>query len=238
VAVTVRLPGSLRDAVGGENKVTASGSTLGELLDDIERQHPGFRERVVDEAGRLRTYVNVYIGDADARGAGGLAAPVPAGAEVMVIPAMAGGTMVDGAPAQRLVLPAAVRDEIVAHAREAGRVECCGLVAGRAGVATRVIRCANVAEAPAVRYRIDPREQLEAFRSLDAAGEDLVAIYHSHPASQPFPSPTDRIEAFYPDAVYVLVSLRTGAPEIAAYRIGADHPGSEKTVHAVELAGE
>jgi sulfur-carrier protein len=92
MAVTVRLPGTLRDAVGGENKVRADGRTLGEVFADIERNHPGFRERVLDERGRLRTYVNVYIGDADARAHGGLDAAVPSDAEVMVIPAMAGGS--------------------------------------------------------------------------------------------------------------------------------------------------
>lgn len=86
-----------------------------------------------------------------------------------------------------------------------------------------------------MRYRIDPREQLAAFRSMDAAGEDLVGIYHSHPASVPYPSPTDRAEAFYPDAVYVLVSLRGGEPELRAYRIAADAPGSEKTVREVDV---
>lgn len=91
MAVTVRLPGSLRDAVGGDTKVTAKGRTLDEVFADIERRYPGFRSRVVDDAGRLKTFVNVYIGDADARASGGLAAPVPENAEVMVIPAMAGG---------------------------------------------------------------------------------------------------------------------------------------------------
>lgn len=66
---------------------------------------------------------------------------------------------------------------------------------------------------------IDAREQLAAFREMDARGEELVAIYHSHPVSQPYPSPTDRAEAHYPDAVYLLVSLRTGAPELHGYRI-------------------
>ena len=91
MAITVRLPGALRDAVGGDNKLTATGRTLDEVFTDIERRHPGFRSRVVDERGDLKTYVNVYIGDADARASGGLAAPVPPDAEVMVIPAMAGG---------------------------------------------------------------------------------------------------------------------------------------------------
>ena len=100
----------------------------------------------------------------------------------------------------------------------------------------RVIRCANSSPTPAVRYRIDPREQLAAFRAMDAAGEQLFAIYHSHPASTPYPSSTDRAEAFYPEALYVLVSLRTGAPEVRAYRIAAEPPGSEKSVVEVDLA--
>jgi proteasome lid subunit RPN8/RPN11 len=137
---------------------------------------------------------------------------------------------------ERIALPAKIRDAIVAHAREAGSLECCGLIAGRKGVPTRTIRCANVAATPAVRYRIDPREQLAAFRSMDAAGDELVGIYHSHPASIPFPSPTDRAEAFYPDAVYVLVSLRSGEPEMRAFRIAADAPGSEKAIRELEIS--
>ena len=90
--VTVRLPGSLRDAVGGDNKVAADGRTLDEVFNDIERRHPGFRERVLDERGGLRTYVNVYIGESDARANCGLDAAVPSDSEVMVIPAMAGGS--------------------------------------------------------------------------------------------------------------------------------------------------
>ncbi len=91
MAVTVRLPGALRDAAGGRTKVEASGRTLAEVFADIERRHPGFRSRVLDDGGRLRAYVNVYIGEDDARARGGADAPVPDGTEVMVIPAMAGG---------------------------------------------------------------------------------------------------------------------------------------------------
>jgi len=92
VAVTVRLPGALRDATGGQTKLQASPGTLADVISDIDRRHPGFRSRVLDESGALRTYVNVYIGDDDARTRGGTAATVPDGSEVMVIPAMAGGS--------------------------------------------------------------------------------------------------------------------------------------------------
>jgi molybdopterin synthase sulfur carrier subunit len=91
MAVTVRLPGALRDATGGRTKIEASGRTLAEVFADIEARHPGFKGRVLDDDGRLRTYVNVYIGEDDARSKGGTDALVPEDAEVMVIPAMAGG---------------------------------------------------------------------------------------------------------------------------------------------------
>jgi len=91
VAVTVRLPGALRDATGGQTKILASGRTLAEVIADIDRRHPGFSGRVLDDAGKLRTYVNVYIGEEDPRTRGGTDARIPDGAEVMVIPAMAGG---------------------------------------------------------------------------------------------------------------------------------------------------
>jgi sulfur-carrier protein len=91
MAVTVRLPGVLRDAVGGQAKIEASGATLADVFADIDRRHPGFRSRVLDERGALRSYVNVYVGDIDARDSGGLGTAVPDGSEVMVIPAMAGG---------------------------------------------------------------------------------------------------------------------------------------------------
>ena len=91
MAVTVRLPGALRDATGGQTKLEARAGTLADVISDIDRRHPGFRARVLDDSGALRTYVNVYIGDDDARSKGGTGATVPDGTEVMVIPAMAGG---------------------------------------------------------------------------------------------------------------------------------------------------
>ncbi|MEP6693254.1 MAG: MoaD/ThiS family protein [Chloroflexota bacterium] len=91
MSVTVRLPGALRDTTGGQTKLEARAGTLADVITDIDRRHPGFRSRVLDDSGALRTYVNVYIGDDDARTKGGTGAAVPDGSEVMVIPAMAGG---------------------------------------------------------------------------------------------------------------------------------------------------
>src|SRR5881628_3872399 len=65
--VTVRLPGALRDVTGGQTKLTASGGTLRDVIAEIDRRHPGFASRVLDEKGALRSYVNVYIGEDDAR---------------------------------------------------------------------------------------------------------------------------------------------------------------------------
>lgn len=109
----------------------------------------------------------------------------------------------------RLVLPQALRDEIVAHARAEAPKECCGLIAGREGRATRVIRCTNASPTPEVRYTI---AELRRVIEIEDAGEELIAIYHSHPRSPAYPSPTDRREAHWPDTSYVLVSLRYDAP--------------------------
>lgn len=91
MSVNVRLPGSLRDATGGETRIEATGATLGAVVADLEHRFPALRGRILDERGALQSYVNVYIGDRDARQAGGADAPVADAAEVMIIPAMSGG---------------------------------------------------------------------------------------------------------------------------------------------------
>lgn len=111
-------------------------------------------------------------------------------------------------------------DEIVAHAREGAPQEVCGLLPGRAGAVARVVRGRNVAGSPLTRYELDPVQQLETFQEMEAAGEDLVAIYHSHPFSAAYPSPVDCELAFYPDSVYVIVSLAEPArPKVRGFRV-------------------
>jgi molybdopterin converting factor small subunit len=89
--VTVRLPGSLRETVGGSGTIQARGRTLADVIADVDSRYPGFAGRILDERGALRTYVTVFIGEKDARSIGGTAAPIPDGGEVMLVPAMAGG---------------------------------------------------------------------------------------------------------------------------------------------------
>jgi proteasome lid subunit RPN8/RPN11 len=107
----------------------------------------------------------------------------------------------------------------VAHARESAPLECCGLVLGEDDLARRVLRCRNVHPTPETRYLVDMKQVLEAFRASNDFDRELVAIYHSHPRSPAVPSATDRAEAQWPEAVYVLVSLRSEPPEVFAYRI-------------------
>jgi proteasome lid subunit RPN8/RPN11 len=108
---------------------------------------------------------------------------------------------------------------LVAHAQEAFPNECCGLLAGRQGRVKRIFRGTNVDKSPYT-YLMDPKEQLAAFKEMEAAGLDLLAIYHSHTHTAAYPSKTDVAKAYYPDAIHVIVSLRDeGQPAIKGYRI-------------------
>lgn len=92
MSVTVRVPTILRSYTGGSSEVSVDGaSTLIELLDKLEANHPGIRTRVLDDDGKLRRFVNLYVGDDDVRFADGLATATPDGATVSIIPAVAGG---------------------------------------------------------------------------------------------------------------------------------------------------
>ena len=91
MSATVRIPTILRTYTAGAGEVSADGGTLAELLDSLESNHSGIRARILDDAGQLRRFVNVYVGDEDVRFSGGLEAPVPEGAKVSIIPAVAGG---------------------------------------------------------------------------------------------------------------------------------------------------
>lgn len=86
----VRIPAALRTLTGGADEVKGSGGTLGELIEDLEKRHPGIKDRLVDEKG-VRRFINIYVGEEDARFTGGLGTKVEAGQQVSIIPAIAGG---------------------------------------------------------------------------------------------------------------------------------------------------
>jgi proteasome lid subunit RPN8/RPN11 len=110
-------------------------------------------------------------------------------------------------------------EEIVAHAREGLPNECCGMVGGDDGEARTVYRAEN-AEASPLRYSIDAREQFRLMQTIEAAGEELVGIYHSHTKSPAYPSQTDVNLAGWPDAVYLIASLADpDAPEVKGFWI-------------------
>jgi molybdopterin synthase sulfur carrier subunit len=92
VSATVRIPTILRTYTHGVGEVTADGSKLSEVLDSLEANHPGIRRRILDDAGALRRFVNVYVDDDDVRFIGGLDAEIADGTKISIIPAVAGGS--------------------------------------------------------------------------------------------------------------------------------------------------
>jgi proteasome lid subunit RPN8/RPN11 len=116
-------------------------------------------------------------------------------------------------------LEGAYFEEMVEHGLREFPNEACGLVAGKDGRAVKVFAMRN-ADASPVTYRLDAKEQLCVFQEMDEEGWDLFAIYHTHTHSEADPSETDRRQAFYPDARYLVVSLSDREnPVLRAFRI-------------------
>ena len=128
-----------------------------------------------------------------------------------------------------LSLPKGMIDEMVQHAIDDLPNECCGVITGNGSQATKLYRTRN-AEASPFRYSIDPRDLLRIEREMDEADQSVLVIYHSHVASDAYPSPTDvRLSQWqgtdppvelYPGAYYVLVSLKDrDNPSVRAFQI-------------------
>ena len=116
-------------------------------------------------------------------------------------------------------LPRAIRDEMIAHALEGRPNEVCGLLAGREDRINRSYRARNKERSP-VRYEIEPTDLLRIFREIDDADLEHIGIYHSHTHTQAYPSATDIRLAYYPDALYFIVSLMDErTPQVRAFRI-------------------
>ena len=89
--VSVRIPTILRSYTDGVSEVKATGGTLGQVIADLEAQFAGIAARVLDDSGKLRRFVNIYVGDEDVRFTAGLDTPTPEGVQISIIPAVAGG---------------------------------------------------------------------------------------------------------------------------------------------------
>ncbi len=110
--------------------------------------------------------------------------------------------------------------EMVEHARLEAPHECCGLIGGNDARTQTVYPLRNVAADPLVTYEAAPEDLFAAQRAMRDSGEQLLAIYHSHPRSNdPQPSETDVRLAYYPSAVYFIVGLGGAQPNLRAFRI-------------------
>ncbi|MCB8984799.1 MAG: M67 family metallopeptidase [Ardenticatenaceae bacterium] len=113
-----------------------------------------------------------------------------------------------------------VYEAMLAHLQAVYPLEGCGLLGGVGDTAVRHTAVDNILRSP-VAYEMDPTQQIRAMLELEAQGQEMLAIYHSHPAGPPHPSPTDVAQAYYPDAVYLIISLADRAqPVVGAFRIG------------------
>jgi len=121
-------------------------------------------------------------------------------------------------------------DEIVAHALEEAPNECCGMVAGSDGTATRVYRARNAESSP-LRYLIHPQDQYRITMEISERGEEIAAIYHSHTASPAEPSQTDiNLAENWPDPLYLICSVADpAAPSVRGFLI------RDRRIEEVEL---
>ena len=89
--IKVRIPTPLRPMTGGKNEVEIAGNTIGEMIENLGAAHPGIKERLYDESGEVRRFINIYVNEEDIRFLTGKETPLKEGDEVSIIPAIAGG---------------------------------------------------------------------------------------------------------------------------------------------------
>jgi len=119
-------------------------------------------------------------------------------------------------------IPKSIYQRMVEHARREWPLECCGILNGKDKTVEKAFELQN-AEGSTVRYSMSPREQMSVFEEMEKESMKMIAVYHSHPHTIPFPSETDVKLAFYPDLVSVIISLKEeGNPVMKAFRIGKE----------------
>jgi len=104
-------------------------------------------------------------------------------------------------------IPDPIYQRMIEHAKKEKPLECCGVLAGRGKTVEKAFEMQNV-EGSSIRYSISPHDQLRVFEEMDQASMEMIAIYHSHPHTIPFPSEIDVKMAFYPEMSSVIISLK------------------------------
>jgi len=126
--------------------------------------------------------------------------------------------MIEGS--QMITIPQKLLNQIIEHSKQEHPLEACGILAGRNGVVEKVYQMQNVSETPATFYFMKPEEQLKVFKEMRKLNLEMIAIYHSHIDSPAHPSAKDLELAFYPEAIYIIISLQDfDNPHIQGFKI-------------------
>ncbi len=115
-------------------------------------------------------------------------------------------------------IPQPIYEKMVEHAKRERPLECCGILSGKGETVKKSFELKNAEESP-VRYSMSPLDQLKVFEEMEKEAMEMIAIYHSHPRTIPFPSETDVKLSFYPDVSSVIISLKEENPVMKAFRI-------------------
>jgi len=118
-------------------------------------------------------------------------------------------------------IPKSIYVKMVEHAKKDFPLECCGILGGKDHAVEKAFELQNVDQS-SVRYSMAPQEQLKVFEEIEKDAMEMVAIYHSHTHTIPFPSETDVKLAFYPEISSIIISLKEKDPVVKAFRIGKE----------------
>lgn len=110
---------------------------------------------------------------------------------------------------QPVRIPRPIVNRLLHHAQSSPDNEVCGLIGSKNGVPSSCYPIGNIASSPRRLFAMNPKEQIAAMRDMRERGEDIFAIYHSHPAAPAFPSAIDLAQANYPETLYLIISLQT-----------------------------
>ena len=119
-------------------------------------------------------------------------------------------------------IPRSIYQKMIDHARREAPVECCGILGGKDKTVQKSFEIKNV-ERSSVQFLMDPQEQLNVFKEMEETSMDMLAIYHAHPHTIPFPSEMDVQRTFDPEMPSIIISLKEqDEPMVKAFRIGKE----------------